>query len=359
MESLCRSPLSPNKPLLSSRPVVFSKTPLLLLSPFPSKPPPLPLRASHRSPAPSPKTLDPFLSLLRPVAALAVAAFLLARFPNHPRAAAAAAATAAVSFSPSTTVHAETFPSSSSSSSSSFSSSSSESSALVDPEKERLLEERLASHPDDADALRALMELKIKAGKLPDAIAIVDRLILLDPSDADLPLLKYHLYCSNGDAAVARRGFEELLEKDPLLVEAYHGLILASSQSGNPEELDLIAKRIEGAMEACKKEKRKDDLRDFKLLTAQIKVIQGKYEDSLKIYGDLAREEPSDFRPYLCQGIVYSLLMKKDEAEKQFEKYRRLVPKGHPYGRFFDDGMIAMKVFGQIEENRRKDALKS
>uniref|UniRef100_A0A6V7QT09 Uncharacterized protein n=1 Tax=Ananas comosus var. bracteatus TaxID=296719 RepID=A0A6V7QT09_ANACO len=352
MESLCRSPLSPNKPLLSSRPVVFSKTPSSSFHPSPPNPSSPPPRLPPL-PRTLPKTLDPFLSLLRPVAALAVAAaaFLLARFPNHPRAAAAAAA---VSFSPSTTVHAETFPSSSSSSSSS-----SESSALVDPEKERLLEERLASHPDDADALRALMELKIKAGKLPDAIAIVDRLILLDPSDADLPLLKYHLYCSNGDAAVARRGFEELLEKDPLLVEAYHGLILASSQSGNPEELDLIAKRIEGAMDACKKEKRKDDLRDFKLLTAQIKVIQGKYEDSLKIYGDLAREEPSDFRPYLCQGIVYSLLMKKDEAEKQFEKYRRLVPKGHPYGRFFDDGMIAMKVFGQIEENRRKDALKS
>nr|CAD1841994.1 unnamed protein product [Ananas comosus var. bracteatus] len=202
MESMCRSPLSPNKPLLSSRPVVFSKTPLLLLSPFPSKPLLFPPRL-----APLPRTLpqNPRPLPLPPQTRRRTRRRRLPprSLPQPSPRRGRRAATAAVSFSPSTTVHAETFPSSSSSSSSS----SSESSALVDPEKERLLEERLASHPDDADALRALMELKIKAGKLPDAIAIVDRLIILDLSDADLPLLKYHLYCSNGDAAVARRGF--------------------------------------------------------------------------------------------------------------------------------------------------------
>ncbi|KAL9668705.1 hypothetical protein QQ045_006243 [Rhodiola kirilowii] len=69
--------------------------------------------------------------------------------------------------------------------------------------------------------------------------------------------------------------------------------------------------------------------------------------EALKVYQELVKEEPTDFRPYLCQGIIYTLLKKSDEAEKQFQKYKRLVPKEHPYAQYFDDNMIATKVFSQ------------
>ncbi|KAG6483393.1 hypothetical protein ZIOFF_060038 [Zingiber officinale] len=220
----------------------------------------------------------------------------------------------------------------------------SEASPLTDAEKERILEEQLDSHPDDTQSLRALMELKIKSGKFAEAVDIVDRLISLEPGEKDLPMLKAHIQSYSGDPETARIGFEQLLEKDPFLVEAYHGLVMvASSQAEEEGELDGILKRVEDVMELCKKAKRKDDLRDFKLLVAQIKVIKGKYEDSLKIYQELVKEEPRDFRPYLCQGIIYTLLRKKDEADKQFQKYKRLVPKSHPYAQYFDENMIAMK----------------
>lgn len=228
--------------------------------------------------------------------------------------------------------------------------------ALSDEEKERKLEEHLDSHPEDRRSLRALMELKVKAGKFQDAIAAVDRLIQLEPGENDLPLLKAHIQSYSGDAESARQGFEDLLAEDPLLVEAYHGLVMVQREAEG--ELNGILKRIESALETCKKLKRKEDVRDFKLLIAQIKVIEDKYDQALKIYQELVKEEPRDFRPYLCQGIIYTLLRKKEEAEKQFEKYRRLVPREHPYSRYFDDNMIAMKVFSQIEENKRKDSLK-
>lgn len=199
----------------------------------------------------------------------------------------------------------------------------------------------------------------MKSHKLPEAIGIVDRLIALEPDENDLPLLKAHLQSYNGDFEAAKQGFEELLEKDPFLVEAYHGLVMAASQSDADGDLDDILKRVEDAIELCKKAKKKEQLRDFKLLVAQIKVIEGEYEDSLMIYKELVKEEPRDFRPYLCQGIIYTLLRKKDEAEKHFQKYRRLVPKGHPYAQYFDDNMMAMKVFGQMEENKRKGSLKN
>ncbi|GJR14020.1 ribonuclease H-like domain-containing protein [Tanacetum coccineum] len=44
---------------------------------------------------------------------------------------------------------------------------------------------------------------------------------------------------------------------------------------------------------------------------------------------------------------------KSDDAEKMFGKYKRLVLKGHPYTRYFDDNMVATKVFSQKVENER------
>ncbi|KAJ9180765.1 hypothetical protein P3X46_008974 [Hevea brasiliensis] len=212
-------------------------------------------------------------------------------------------------------------------------------------EQERDLEEHLARHPDDTEALRSLMEVRIKARKLLGAIEVVDRLIELEPSEDEWPLLKAQIYSYSGEFESARKGFEEILEKDPLRVEAYHGLVMAHSESGN--SLDEVLKRIEAAMNKCKKEKKKSDLRDFKLLIAQIRVIEEKYVDALKVYEELVKEEPRDFRPYLCQGIIYTLLRKKDEAEKKFEQFRKLVPKNHPYREFFLDNMFATKFFSE------------
>lgn len=173
-------------------------------------------------------------------------------------------------------------------------------------------------------------------------------------------MLKAHLQSHIGDVNSAKRSFERLLEKDPYLVEAYHGLIMTTSNSVSANtELRELMKRVENTIELCRKEKdSKETVRDFKLLLAQIKVILGEYEESLKVYGEMENEEPTDFRPYLCQGIVYTLLKKKDEADKQFKKYKRLVPQGHPYEKFFDD-MVAMKIFGDLEEAKKIGSMKN
>ncbi|KAJ0962277.1 hypothetical protein J5N97_030105 [Dioscorea zingiberensis] len=226
--------------------------------------------------------------------------------------------------------------------------------SLTDDDKVRALEDHLASDPDDIKALRSLLELQVKANRLPEAISIIDRLIVLESDDKDLPLLKAHLHSHAGDPAAAKQGFEDLLSKNPYLVEAYHGLVMVAYEYETGSELEAVLERVEGAMEMCKKQGRKEDLRDLRLLVAQIKVVEGKYEDALKVYEGMVAEEPRDFRPYLCQGIIYSMLKKSDEAEKQFVKYRKLVPREHPYAQYFDDNMFAMKVFMQMEENKTR-----
>ncbi|GJR35493.1 slow green 1, chloroplastic-like protein [Tanacetum coccineum] len=219
--------------------------------------------------------------------------------------------------------------------------------------EEKTLEDYLCTYPDDVKAIKSLMEVKIKNGKVHEAIALLNQLIELEPSDSEWQLLKYHLHSYSGDHENAKLGFEGIIQNDPLKVEAYHGLVMAASAKEAKEDLENVEKRIIEGMEVCKKAKKKDEVRDFKLLLAQIRVIKGEYDDALRIYEELCKEEPRDFRPYLCQGIIYTLLGKSDDAEKMFGKYRRLVPKGHPYTRYFDDNMVATKVFAQKVENER------
>ncbi|VVB02496.1 unnamed protein product [Arabis nemorensis] len=212
-------------------------------------------------------------------------------------------------------------------------------------EEERSLEQHLASNPEDVDALRSLMEVRIKSRKLIEAVEVIDRLIELEPEEKEWPILKANIFSHSGDLESAKSGFEEILAKDPLRVEAYHGLVMAYSESG--DDLNAVEKRIQEAMEKCKKGKNRKDLRDFKLLVAQIRVIEGKHNEALKLYQELVKEEPRDFRPYLCQGIIYTVLKKQDEADKQFEKFRKLVPKNHPYREYFMDNMVATKLFAE------------
>ncbi|KAE8692464.1 zinc finger family protein [Hibiscus syriacus] len=212
-------------------------------------------------------------------------------------------------------------------------------------DQEKTLQQKLSKNPNDIETLRSLMEVRIRLKKLQQSIEVINRLIQLEPQDPEWPMLKSQIHSYAGDFELAKKGFEEILAKDPDRVEAFHGLVMAYSDSG--QKLKELEKRIEGAMDKCKKEKRNKDFRDFKLLIAQIRVIEGRHSEALKVYEALVKEEPKDFRPYLCMGIIYTLLKNKNEAEKQFEKFRKLVPKNHPYRECFVDNMLSTRLLAE------------
>lgn len=204
------------------------------------------------------------------------------------------------------------------------------------------------NNPNDVESLKNLMELKIKEKKVPEAIAILEKLIQIEPEDLDWRLLRCHMHVYQENLELAELGFKEIISKDPLRVEAYHGLLMVASQYDSG--LEEIEKLIKKGMELAEGEK----LRDFKLLYAQIRVIEGDYSESMKIYDELLEENSKDFRPYLCKGIIYTVLAERDEADKCFKKYRDVVPEDHPYAKHFEEHMVATKLFLQKVDNEKK-----
>ena len=118
------------------------------------------------------------------------------------------------------------------------------------------------------EELRSLVEAKIRERKIDEAIGIIDQLTELEPEELDWPLLKAHLCARNGDHASARNLFEEVLKRDPFCVVALHGLLVATSELKEPTK--GLLPRFEEAVRFFESEKRDSEMRDMKLLIAQV-----------------------------------------------------------------------------------------
>ncbi|KAL8477693.1 hypothetical protein ACS0TY_029838 [Phlomoides rotata] len=159
-------------------------------------------------------------------------------------------------------------------------------------EDEEMCEKLLQENPKNIDALKMVVNVKMRRGKTDEGVKYVEKLIELQPNEMEWRLLQAHCYEMMGNLSKAKSLFKIILKQKPLLLRALHGNM----------------------------------------------------EEALTKFQALIDENPRDFRPYLCQGIVYSLLEEKQEAEKNFEIYRSLVPEEFPQRGFLDDVVLAAKT---------------
>uniref|UniRef100_A0A162B1C8 Uncharacterized protein n=1 Tax=Daucus carota subsp. sativus TaxID=79200 RepID=A0A162B1C8_DAUCS len=204
----------------------------------------------------------------------------------------------------------------------------------------------LEKEPRNVGALKVLVSGNMKRGNPKEAVKYVERLIDVEPREVEWRLLQALCYEMTGELSKAKKLFKEILKTRPLLLRALHGLAMVMHKNlEGPAVFEMLNK----ALGTARRRKRVIEERNIRILIAQMHVVKGELEEGLKVYKDLIDENPTDFRPYLCQasylqGIVYSLLDKKKEAEEQFEIYRSLVPEEFPQRGFLDDVVVAAKT---------------
>lgn len=210
---------------------------------------------------------------------------------------------------------------------------------------EKLLEE----NPRDIEALKMIFHEKMGNGRTKEAVSYVERLIDVEPGEVEWRLLQALCYDMMGQFSKAKRLFKDILAKRPLLLRALHGLAMVMHKN---HEGPAVFEMLDKALELAHREKRVTEERNIRILIAQMHVVKGDLEEGLKHFQALVDENPRDFRPYLCQGIIYSLLDKKSEAEEQFQIYRSLVPDEFPQRGFLDDVVLAAKTSSQEQLER-------
>ncbi|KAF8765354.1 hypothetical protein HU200_008496 [Digitaria exilis] len=61
-----------------------------------------------------------------------------------------------------------------------------------------------------------------------------------------------------------------------------------------------------------------------RLLAAQALFVDGKVDEAIAAFEELAREDPADYRPLFCQTVLYRVLGREAEAESMLERCREV-----------------------------------
>ncbi|KAL7144102.1 hypothetical protein ABFS83_08G236300 [Erythranthe nasuta] len=208
-------------------------------------------------------------------------------------------------------------------------------------EEEVMCVKLLEENPRNIETLKMVVNVKMRKGKTGEAVDYVERLIKLQPNEMEWRLLQALCYEMKGNLSKAKSLFKNVLKQKPLLLRALHGLAMVMHKN---HEGPAVFEMLEKALQIAQREKKVNEERNIRILVAQMHIVEGNLKEALENFQALIDENPRDFRPYLCQGIVYSLLEKTKEAEENFEIYRSLVPEEFPERGFLNDVVLAAKT---------------
>ncbi|CAN6464157.1 unnamed protein product [Victoria cruziana] len=218
------------------------------------------------------------------------------------------------------------------------------SSAEEKPEAQKpVLEKFLDSHPESTAHLKAVVQQKLESGEDAEALSVLQSLVRSQPGEPEWKFLTARLLNEMGRPEESRALFEEILAENPLSFEALFENSILLDRCG---EGRAALERLESALSAAKLEAKEKEARDVRFIIAQILFLQKKVEESLASYQELAMEDPKDFRPYFCQGVIYSLLDRNAEAKEQFKKYKELAPRKFEVEGYLQTPLSRMKIFG-------------
>lgn len=212
------------------------------------------------------------------------------------------------------------------------------------------LTQLLETSSEAIDALKKLLQEKLDAGEDEESLSILRKLSSAQPDNFEWNFLIARVLNEMGKVEEARDAFEEILSKNPLSFEALFENALLMDRSG---EREAVMRRLGEALKVAETEQKVKEARDVKLIMAQMQFLHKNVEEALRSYEELAQEDPSDFRPYFCKGMIYSLMDKNMEAREQFAKYRELSPKKFEVEGYLRTPLSRMKLFGTDDDDNR------
>lgn len=202
----------------------------------------------------------------------------------------------------------------------------------------------LDDDPTNRDALECLAKTLVDNDNAAHALTVVKKLERLEPEELEWKYLRAMAYDMDGQFQLAKNTYEDLLKIEPFSSKAIQGLMMAMDELG---ETDAAVEVAEEAMAKAREEKNVTEARNIGMLIGQYFMMKGHLHDALEHYHEMLEEDSKDFRPHLCQGIIYSAMGEKAKAEKEFKAYEKLCPKDYADRKYLDALMLKSKQEGQ------------
>ncbi|KAK1380717.1 Transmembrane and TPR repeat-containing protein 1-like [Heracleum sosnowskyi] len=187
---------------------------------------------------------------------------------------------------------------------------------------------------DAIETLTLLLDQKYEAGDYDECLRILKELISAQPERLTWKLLLAKVFKQMGETEKAFHVLDEVLSKNPIEPHALFENAVWMGFEGKEEE---AIERLEKALKIAKERNNATEIRDVRLVIAQVKLVQKKPDEALKSFNELENEDPTDIRIVFFKGLLYYCTDRKAEATEQFDKYFELIPNAPPPG---DDGYL-------------------
>lgn len=185
----------------------------------------------------------------------------------------------------------------------------------------------LQREPENETALRGLLEARLKQGNIEDAIAPLEKLAQLNPTQTDYLILLAQAQQQIQNYEGANTTYQTLLASHPEEIRALKGFVdLLLLQNKSSEAISLVQTTLDKTIQAKSKEANQIDVNSLQLLLGEIYIEQQQWDNAIAIYDQAIQKDAQDFRPVLAKALVLQKQGQKSEAAPLFEEAVMLAP---------------------------------
>ncbi len=174
--------------------------------------------------------------------------------------------------------------------------------------------------PDNQNALRGLLNIRLKQGDIGGAIEPLSRLAQLNPEVTDYQLLLAQTQAQIEDYRGATATYRRAIEQDPsnmLVIQSWTEMLMG--QNRFEEAISVVKQAI------LSKDTRVDSTA-LQLRLGEIYTAQGQPQQAITLYEQLIKTASKDFRPILAKALLLKQQGNVTDAEPLFNTAIELAP---------------------------------
>lgn len=185
----------------------------------------------------------------------------------------------------------------------------------------------LQREPENATALKGLLETRLRLGDIPGAIGPLEKLAALNPEQTEYTVLLAQAKQQVGDKEGAAEAYRTILAAKPGDLGALQGLVALLLQEERPEAaLGLLQDTLKLAEQATAEGVEGMDVASIRLILGQVYAEQKRYDEAIAIYDEIRLLNTTDFRPVLAKALVLRTQGNEESAQPLFEEAAALAP---------------------------------
>jgi Flp pilus assembly protein TadD len=209
-------------------------------------------------------------------------------------------------------------------------------SAIASPsaESQKQLEETargyqavLQREPSNQTALRGLVDVRIQQRDIKGAIAPLEKLAELNPTEADYGILLAQAKQQLQDREGAAEAYRKILTAQPGNPKALNGLVALLLEQQRPEAaVGVLQDALKTGEEANKIKPDSVDVTAVQMLLGQVYATQSRFDEAIAIFDKAMASDRQDYRPIVGKALVLQDQGKDAEAKPLFVSAEALAP---------------------------------